>query len=74
MRIEAIATHSYVGPERCLTGASAALAEARRMFLASSPTVPWSEVTARAAQVRAREPMTLVQAIQVVCDQLARGK
>ena len=75
MRVEAVtASRSYVGPDQCLTGVSAALAEARQLFLQKAPQMTWSDVTMRAAAVRANEPMTLLQALNVVFERIADGQ
>ena len=69
-------TKSYIGPEHCLTGVSAALAQARTMFRQAAPEMSWADVTAEAHRVRGRspEPMTLLQALQVVQNQIAAGR
>jgi hypothetical protein len=75
MRPEAVtANRSYVGPEQCLTGVSAALAEARQVFRQAAPQMSWADVTMRAAAVRAHEPMTMLQALAVVFERIADGK
>ena len=74
MRVQAVATGSYFGPEQCLTGVSHALAEARKLFRSAAPDMSWADVMSRAGQVRAREPMTLLQALGVVFDQIADGR
>ncbi len=74
MRVEALAARSFVGPERCLTGVSAALAEARKVLREVAPQVSWSDVTAEAHALRARQPMTLLEAIYVVFDRMAEGR
>ncbi len=75
MRWEAvIATRSPYGPEQCLTGVSAALAEARRLFRRAAPELSWTDVTARADAVRAQEPMTLMQALSVVYNRIYDGR
>jgi hypothetical protein len=65
---------SAYGPDQCLTGVSAALAEARELFRRSAPHMSWSEVTARANVLRTNEPMTLLQAISVIHNQILSGK
>ena len=74
MRIEAATGRYTFGPERCLTGVSAALAEARQIFREAAPGVPWSEVTAAAHQVRVAQPLTMLEALHVVFDRLADGR
>jgi hypothetical protein len=74
MRVEALAVRPSVGPDRCLTGVSAALAEARKLFREAAPQVSWSEVTAPATALRAQQPMTLLEAIYVVFDRMADGR
>ncbi len=73
MQIAAIDRAAF-GPEQCLTGVSRALAEARAIFRQAAPGIRWSEVTAQANQVRAREPMTLLEALHVVFGQVADGR
>jgi hypothetical protein len=75
MRTEAVtANRSYVGPDQCLTGVSAALAEARQIFLMKAPQMSWADVTMRAAEVRSNQPMTLLQALNVVFERIADGQ
>lgn len=74
MSVAAISSRPLLGPEACFTGASAALAEARKTFLTiAPPDVSWADVTAQAAVLRANEPMSLVQSLQVVLNRLAAG-
>ncbi len=73
MRVEA-AARSHFGPEQCLTGVSHALAEARKLFRIAAPELSWADVMSQAGQVRAREPMTLLQALGVVFNQIADGR
>ena len=70
----AAAGRSHLGPEQCLTGVSAALADARQVFRKAAPGVPWTEVTAAANQVRAAQPMTMLEALHVVFARLAEGR
>ena len=62
------------GPEQCLTGVSAALAEARQVFRKAAPGVPWSDVTAAAHQVRREQSLTMLEALDVVFARLAVGR
>lgn len=73
MQITSIDRYRF-GPEQCLTGVSAALAEARQVFRKAAPGVPWTEVTAAANQVRAAQPMTMLEALNVVFARLAEGR
>ncbi len=74
MRIEPLSVRYAPGPERCLTSASAALAEARKVWRETAPAgVSWDMVHGEAARLRTEQPLTLVQALQVVLDRLAIG-
>ena len=74
MRIEPLNVKYAVGPDRCLTTASAALAEARKVWHEMDPKgVSWAAVHSEASRLRIQEPLTLVQALQVVLDRLAIG-
>ena len=74
MRIQPLSERYRVGPERCQTSASAALAEARKVWREIAPEgVSWDAVHTEAARLRTQEPLTLVQALQVVLDRLAIG-
>ena len=75
MRVEAVTgARSPYGPQSSFTGVSAALAEARELFRRSAPHMSWSDVTARANALRTNEPMTLLQAISVIHNQMLSGK
>ena len=74
MPVAAISSRPLLGPEACFTGASAALAEARRTFFQAVPNGSWADVTSQAAALRSREPMTLVQSLQVVLNQITAGR
>ena len=73
MQIAAVSRYQF-GPDQCLTGVSAALAEAREVFREAAPGVPWSEVTAAAHQVRREQPITMLEALNVVFARLAVGR
>ena len=73
MRIEPINGRSFFGPEWCLTGVSAALAEARRVFREAAPELNWPAVTAEVARVRAQDSLTLLDALNVVYQRLTTG-
>jgi hypothetical protein len=75
MRVDSVtATRSSFGPEQCLTGVSAALADARQVFRKVAPDVSWTDVTARANGVRAANPMTFLQALAVVHNEMIAGR
>ncbi len=73
MRIEPLATRAFFGPDQCLTGVSYALAEARKMFRTAAPEVSWESVQAEAARVRARDGVSLLDALYAVFHQLTTG-
>lgn len=74
MRIDPLNVKYAIGPERCLTTASAALAESRKLWREMEPKgVSWAAVHSEASRLRTQEPLTLVQALQVVLDRLAIG-
>lgn len=71
MRIEAVAAGPIAGPERCLTGVSAALAEARKVFREAAPGLSWPAVTAEANRISSGQNMTMLQALDIVLDRIA---
>ena len=73
MQITSVDRYRF-GPEQCLIGVSAALAEARQVFRKAAPGVPWSAVTAAAHRVRREQPMTMLEALNVVFARLAVGR
>jgi hypothetical protein len=73
MRVEAIGGPSYIGPEACLTGVSAALAEARRVPREAAPPGTFDRVLAEVHRVRASESMSLLDALGAVFQRMATG-
>jgi hypothetical protein len=74
MRIDPMNAASVFGPERAMTGVSAALAEARRVWQVNAPGVGWDAVHTEAARVRAQQPLTLLEALYEVYRRFTTGE